>query len=259
MYKFNPEKCYEEIINWTREWFEKNGNDKKAIVGMSGGKDSTITAALLVKALGKERVIGVMMPDINQGLNDADKICEWLGIKYINFPIASITTSFIAVDFFTLTGTPDFKWSEQSIQNIPPRIRMTVLYAIAQSMNGFVSNNCNLCEDYIGYSTKWGDAAGDFSLLAKLTVDEIKQLGDYMGIPQEWVHKTPDDGLPFSSPDEEKFGFSYHVLSDYIRQWVEPSKEALDKITKMHKANLHKLEIAEAIPTYKPGWYVLND
>lgn len=256
MYKFNVEKCYEEIIKWTREWFEKNGNDKKAIIGMSGGKDSTITAALLVKSLGKERVIGVMMPDINQGLNDADKICEWLGIKCMKVDLAEITTAF---NPYILTGDVDLQWSKQTLQNIPPRIRMTMLYAIAQTYNGFVSNNCNLCEDYIGYSTKWGDAAGDFSLLAKLTVDEIKQLGDYMGIPKEWVHKTPDDGLPFSSPDEEKFGFSYHILSDYIRGIAQPEQEIRDKILKMHQVNLHKLEIAHAIPTYKPGWYTLND
>ena len=250
MYKFNPEKCYEEIIKWTREWFLQNGNDKKAIVGMSGGKDSTITAALLVKALGKNRVIGVMMPDINQGLNDADKICEWLGIKCMKVDIAEITTAF---NPYILTGDENLQWSEQTLQNIPPRIRMTMLYAIAQTYNGFVANCDNACEWYLGFFTKFGDGVGDFSLLHELTVEEELALADFIGIPMEWSHKTPDDGLPHSAPDEQKFGFTYHELSMYMRGLEMPCSETLEKIKAWHNSTEHKRNIE--IPCYKQTWY----
>lgn len=252
MYKFNVEKTYSDLIQWIQRWFLVNGNTCNAIIGMSGGKDSTIVAKLMVDALGKDRVIGVMMPDINQGLNDADKICEWLGIKCLNIPIASITTAF---EPYALTGRDDFKWSSASIQNIPPRIRMTVLYAVAQSNNGRVINTCNMSENWIGYATVFGDGAGDMSPLHNLTVTEILQLGDYMGIPQEWVHKIPDDGLPNSSPDEEKLGFTYEALDNHIRNLVSvegychdnPEEELRqDKITRMHALNAFKLKYMDS-------------
>lgn len=246
MNNFNVSNCYSELITWTRDWFNQNGPDFNVVIGMSGGKDSTITAALLVNAIGKDRVIGVAMPDDNQGVNDADAICKYLEIKFIKFPIGLITsavkeTSLIVRNF-------DSGLSAQAEQNVPPRVRMTCLYAIAQSNHAFVVNTCNLCEDYIGYSTKYGDSAGDFSLLANLTVDEILELGDYLKLPKEWVHKTPDDGLPHSQPDEVKIGFSYHVLSDYIRGYAKPEESVKSKIDRMHKLNLHKIN---PMPAYK--------
>lgn len=230
-YKFNAEEVRKEIVEWIRAWFNENGNGCNAVLGMSGGKDSTIAAALCVEALGNDRVIGVAMPDEGQGLNDADKICEHLGIKFINAPIKDITAAV----------TPYSMHTNQSHQNVPPRARMLMLYAISQSNNGRVVNTCNWSEDIVGYFTKFGDECGDFSPLGNLTVTEILAIGDVMGLPKEWVHKTPDDGLPHSTSDEIKLGFTYETLDKYIRGNGTVSTEDREKITKRIKANAFKL------------------
>lgn len=235
---FNAKEVKTELIKWIVDWFEINGKGCNAVIGISGGKDSTITAALCVEALGKDRVIGVAMPENGQSLNDADKICDYLGIRFIEAPIGSIVEE-----------ANKYASTIQARQNIPPRVRMTTLYAISQSNNGRVSNNCNLSEDYVGYATIFGDAAGDFSCLKNLTVTEIRAIGRELNLPSEWVEKTPDDGLPHSTTDEAKFGFTYEVLDKYIRGIEEPSFEIKEKIDKMHRSNLFKLQpIASFIP-----------
>ena len=225
-------------VQWIRDWFEKNGKGCSAIVGLSGGKDSTIVAALCAEALGKDRVIGVAMPDQGQGLNGADEIAKYLGIRFMYAPINGITQGFDSMWY-----AEDFKWSEQSKQNIPPRIRMTMLYAIAQTYNGRVADTCNLSENYLGYLTLYGDGAGSFSPLGNLTVTQVYAIGDALGLPREWVHKTPDDGLPHSRPDEEKFGFSYETLDKYITHQEIPSPEIKEKIDRMHEASQFKRDI----------------
>ena len=247
-YSFNAEQVANDLIQWTKDWFAQNGANANVVVGMSGGKDSTVAAAILCKALGAGRVIGVAMPDVEsgQGLNDADKICEYLGIKFLNVSVSAgckgVSESVKAAGI---------ELSQQSEQNIPPRIRMTTLYAIGQAMNGRVVNTCNLSEDYIGYATKFGDGAGDFSLFAHLTVTEVLAIGDYLGLPYEWVHKTPDDGLPHSSSDEKKIGFLYAELDKFIREGIAPEGHChdnpeeptkLEKIQNMHRWNLHKIQ-----------------
>lgn len=244
-YNFNAAETTEHLITWVKNYFNEAGEDTKAILGMSGGKDSTVSAAILVKALGADRVIGVSMPQGAQSVNDADRICEYLGMKMYTVNVGkacSALTEAIAESGESLINA--------SVQNIPPRVRMTTLYAIGQTNNARVVNTCNLSEDYIGYATKFGDGAGDFSLLAELTVTEVLAIGDYLGVPYEWVHKTPDDGLPHSCPDEEKIGFTYAELDIYIRTGKTPEgyvhgNEAeglkVDKIDRMHRANLHKL------------------
>ena len=247
MYKFDVEKTTNTLINWIRDWFNKNGKNSYAVLGMSGGKDSTICAALLAKALGGCRVIGVMMPDEGQSLNDADKICAYLGINCINAPISHITQTMIKnVNCIGNENISFKKFSEQSETNIPPRIRMTMLYAISQTVNGRVINTCNLSENLIGYETIFGDAAGDMSPLGWLTVTEIKQIGHYLGIPSEWVDKTPDDGLPNSHPDEEKFGFTYDLLDRWIRKsdskFTQNELDDIKKIQKMYDNSAFKRE-----------------
>ena len=242
-------KVKDELIAWIRDWFDKNGNGCCAVLGLSGGKDSTICAALLTEALGKDRVIGVAMPDTLQGLNDADEIAKHLGIRFMIAPIGGIINSFN--NLWKNFGVRDFRWSEQSQQNIPPRVRMTMLYAIAQSFNGRVCCCDNASENYLGYSTLFGDNAGSFSPLGALTVTEVRAIGDILGLPSEWVHKTPDDGLPHSSSDEKKFGFTYEVLDKYIREGIEPEPEIKEKIDRMHRNSQFKRNIVH-VPAYVP-------
>lgn len=244
-YKFDAAATAEALIQWTRDYFAAAGENTKAILGMSGGKDSTVSAAILAKALGTDRVIGVSMPQGSQSLNDADKICEKLGIKMYTVNVGKACDGLM--EAIAAAGED---LTKASIQNIPPRVRMTTLYAIGQTNNARVVNTCNLSEDYIGYATKFGDGAGDFSVFANLTVTEVRAIGDYLGLPREWVHKTPDDGLPHSCPDEEKIGFTYAELDVYIRTGKAPEgfvhnneEEGLkiDKIQRMYRANRHKL------------------
>ena len=223
-------KLTENCIQWIKDWFEENGPTCNAIIGISGGKDSTVVAKLCVEALGADRVIGVAMPDEGQSLNDADKICEYLGIKFIVAPINGITSAL----------TQYSKHTTQAFQNVPPRARMIMLYAISQTNNGRVIGTTNLSEFYVGYFTRYGDGGTDVEPIGNLTVTEVLEIGDYLGLPYEWVHKTPDDGLPHSSPDEEKLGFTYKELDEYIRNGVEPEKTKLDKIIQMHTKNLFK-------------------
>lgn len=255
-YTFNVEEVTKNCILWIKNWFEKNGSGCNAVLGLSGGKDSTIVAKLCVEALGADRVIGVAMPDNGQGTNEADKIAEYLGIKYMVIPIDGVVAEFHKV---WDDQDSDVKWSKQSEQNIPPRVRMTMLYALSQTFNGRVANTCNLSEDFVGYATLFGDAAGSFAPLSQLTVTEIYQIGDYLGLPYEWVHKVPDDGLPHSSSDEKKFGFSYAELDRYIREGIvpegacenNPDELKVDKIDRMHRSNKFKTEIIQ-IPHFDP-------
>lgn len=244
MEKIDIKRVKDECVKWIRDWFEVNGKGCNAVLGLSGGKDSTIVAKLCVEAIGKDRVIGVAMPDTLQGLNEADKIAEYLGIKFINAPIGRITNEYKNI----FVGT---KVSTQTLQNIPPRARMTMLYAIAQTYNGRVIGTCNLSENYIGYFTAWGDGVSDCEPLANLTVTEVRALGHELGLPTEWVDKTPDDGLPHSSPDEVKFGFTYAVLDKYIREGECDDEDIKSKILERHNKNLFKMKRL-ALPSYLP-------
>lgn len=230
----------EECVAWIKEWFDQNGKGCRAVLGMSGGKDSTVAAALCAEALGAENVIGVAMPAEGQSLNEADLICAHLGIRYICAPIGDIVKG-----FETVRSRVEEGFSNQTEQNIPPRVRMAVLYAISQSLNGRVVNTCNLSEDWVGYATRWGDSVGDFSPLGGLVVQEIRGIGHALGIPAKWVDKVPDDGLPHSCSDEEKFGFSYETLDRYIRTGVCEDTAIKEKIDRMHRNNLFKLSMPE--------------
>lgn len=232
--RFDAKKQAEDCIQWIRNWFEENGKDSTAIIGISGGKDSTVVAKLCVEALGDNRVFGVLMPDGEQAdLEDSFKVCRVLDIPFTVVNIAGITNKFFEALW---KDCPVFKESPQMEQNLPPRVRMTVLYAIAQGegINGRVANTCNLSETMIGWETRWGDAVGDFAPLANFTATEVMQIGDALGLPNELVHKTPSDGLCGKS-DEDKFGFTYAVLDTYLRTGECENADIKEKIDRMIK------------------------
>ena len=240
---FNAEKVKNECVQWIRDFFENNGKDCKAVVGISGGKDSSIAAALCVEALGKDRVVGVLMPQGEQhDIDKAFQLVNHLGIKHYVVNIKDAVDGIVSQFPADLTPTP------QTLQNIPPRIRMSTLYAISQSVNGRVCNTCNLSEDWVGYSTRYGDSVGDFSPMSFLTVTEVKKIGHLLGVPKELVEKTPIDGL-CGKTDEENLGFTYAELDAYIRTGEIEDKEKKELIDKRHKANLFKLEF---MPCFKP-------
>ena len=224
----------DKIIVNIKNWFDENGNNANAIIGISGGKDSTVATALCVKALGKDRVIGVLMPNGEQpDIDDSKKVVEFLGIKHMTVNINDMYNAFIE------NLENDLFISEDTKINLPPRIRMSVLYAIAQSCNGRVINTCNRSEDYVGYSTKYGDSAGDMSVLGNLFVSEIIAIGDELGLPYELVHKAPSDGL-CGQTDEDRFGFTYNDIEHYIENGTTNNIDIDNKIKSMHKASRHK-------------------
>ena len=229
-----------EVVQWVRNWFDKNGKDCMAVVGISGGKDSSVVAALCVEALGKDRVIGVLMPNhIQDDIKYSHLLCEHLGIKNYTVDVGVAIDELLNNIHFRAT---DIEISDQTKTNLPARIRMATLYAISQSMNGRVANTCNLSEDWVGYATRYGDAAGDFSPLSQLTVTEVKAIGRELGLPSELVDKTPTDGL-CGKTDEDNLGFTYAELDAYIRDGIEPSEEVKAKIDSMHEKNLFKLQL----------------
>ena len=238
---FDALKVKNECVEWIRAFFEENGKGCNAIVGISGGKDSSIVAALCVEALGADRVIGVLMPcGEQQDIDMAYLLVNHLGINHY---VVNIKES---VD--GLKNALPFELSEQTLTNIPPRIRMTVLYAVAQSHNGRVANTCNLSEDWVGYSTRYGDAAGDFSPCAKITVQEMKQIGKILGLPDVLVNKVPIDGL-CGKTDEDNLGFTYAELDKYIRTGEIDDKAKKEIIDRKHKLNLFKLKM---MPMFDP-------
>lgn len=235
--EFNAIEVKDRCVKWIRDFFEENGKGCNAVVGISGGKDSSIVAALCVEALGKNRVIGVLMPNGEQSdISYSYFLCGNLGIKFVTVPIED------AVNGVLDAMKENIDISDQTLINLPARIRMSTLYAVSQSMNGRVANTCNLSEDWVGYSTRYGDAAGDFSPLSNLTVTEIKQIGRVLGLPDDLIDKVPSDGL-CGKTDEDNLGFTYDALDRYIRTGEIEDGEVKKRIDTMHEKNLFKLQL----------------
>ena len=245
----NVKKVKEDLIKWIQETV---GNCT-VVIGISGGKDSSVAAAICVEALGSDKVFGVLMPDgAQQDIEKSYELCSFLSIPYIVINIGE-TTKALRKAFYQHTDNwcfpSDFvydyeekgKYNSVYETNTPARIRMTTLYGVAAILgNSRVVNTCNLSEDYVGYSTKFGDSAGDFSPLANLTVTEVKALGYELGLPKDLIEKVPSDGMSGMS-DEEKLGFTYAELDKYIRTNLIDNLEHKKKIDRMHKMNLHKV------------------
>ena len=261
MYIFNAKMATDACIQWIQDWFTENGDGCNAVIGISGGKDSTVVAALLKRALGPERVIGVMLPDgIQPDISDSYEIVKNLKIQSIKYDISCATDAMLdnmsgLSHIAARMGFTQFP-SQQTRDNLPPRIRMAALYMIAQSFNGRVSNNCNLSENWIGYSTIFGDTAGDFAPISCFTASEVIEIGRVLGIPSQFLVKPPSDGL-CGKTDEEKLGFTYKLLDRYLREadlFTDAAidgqnisqyeknlmKEAIAKINRLHRQNSFK-------------------
>lgn len=240
---FDALKVKNDCVEWIRNFFEENGKGCNAVVGISGGKDSSIAAALCVEALGKDRVIGVLMPcGAQSDIDCAYKLVHHLGIKY------HVVNVEAAVNGVLNSLPAEIEISKQTRINLPPRIRMSTLYAISQSCNGRVVNTCNLSEDWVGYSTRYGDAAGDFSPMSFITVTELRQIGRLLNLPIDLVDKTPIDGLS-NLTDEDNLGFTYAVLDKYIREGIIEDEKTKELIDTKHRNNLFKLQL---MPAFKP-------
>ena len=238
---FDAVKVKNECVAWIRDFFEKNGRDCNAVVGISGGKDSSVVAALCVEALGKERVVGVLMPCGEQAdIDMARLLVSHLGIESVVVNVKDAVEG--------IKNAVPFPLSAQSLTNLPPRVRMATLYAVSQSKNGRVANTCNLSEDFVGYSTRYGDSVGDFSPCSRLTVAEVKAIGRVLGLPDVLVDKVPIDGL-CGKTDEENLGFTYAELDRYIREGVIDDPQKKERIDRLHRQNQFKLE---RMPVFEP-------
>lgn len=243
---FDAKKVTNDIVQWIRDWFEINGKGCNAIVGISGGKDSSVVAALCVEALGKERVYGVLMPNGEQADIDMSlKLVEHLNIDYC---IINIKNGYdgILSEVTTKLGCV----TNDTTINLAPRIRMATLYAVCQSKNGRVANTCNLSEDWVGYSTRYGDSVGDFSPLSMLCVREVKEIGRELGLPECLIEKVPIDGL-CGQTDEEKLGFTYEMLDRYIREGIIEDDVAKARIDRLYTINRFKVRFMDVFP-YDP-------
>ncbi len=238
---FDAQAVTAQCVAWIRDFFEQNGKGCNAVVGISGGKDSSVVAALCVRALSRDRVLGVLMPNGQQhDIDMARLLVEHLGIQSFEINIHAAVEGLKAA----LPFTP----SAQTLTNLPPRVRMATLYAVAQSHNGRVANTCNLSEDWVGYSTRYGDAAGDFSPCSHLTVQEVKAVGRVLGLPAVLVDKVPIDGL-CGKTDEDNLGFTYAVLDRYIREGLIDDQAVKARIDALHQRNLFKLRL---MPAFEP-------
>ena len=229
-----------KIVEWIKQWFKINGPDCNAVIGISGGKDSSILAALCVEALGKDRVIGVLMPNgVQSDIQDALDVVNFLDIKHFVVNIGDTIK--------TLTNALPLL-SNQAQTNLPPRIRMSTLYAISQSNNGRVVNTCNLSETLLGWETRWGDAVGDFAPFGNITATEVVQIGLTTTLPRHLVVKIPSDGL-CGHTDEDAFGFTYELFDTYIRTGQIDNAEIKEKMDTMIKNNWFK---HSPIPAFEP-------
>lgn len=254
---FDAVKVKNDCVQWIKDWFAQNGKGCNAVIGISGGKDSSVVAALCCEALGKHRVVGVLMPNGKQSdIEDSIELVEHLSIRFTQINIEDAYDGILnAVDNMYVPQIDGsyvgqrIPISDQTEINLAPRLRMATLYAISQSVNGRVACTDNLSEAYIGYSTRWGDSVGDFCPLANLTSEEVVAVGDALGLPYELTHKIPSDGL-CGKTDEDRFGFTYKALNKYIRTGVCEDAETKKKIDELHQKNLFKLQPMPSF-TYK--------
>lgn len=255
-YNFDVAKQAEQCVAWAREHVNAINPNAVAVIGISGGKDSSCVAAIMKAALGKERVLGILMPNGDQvDIDDSKSLVECLDIPSMEINIADAVKGLEGQIVKQFPGQP---LNQGYLTNTPARIRMTTLFGVAaQINNGLVVNTCNRSEDVVGYSTLFGDSAGTFSPVCKLTTEEVIAIGDYLGLPENLTHKTPTDGMSLNTDgslmgDEAKLGVTYHEINTIIR--TGEKTEHYDKVLGLYKRSKFKLDIIR-MPGYQPGLY----
>ena len=248
---FNPENETNKIVEFIRDYYKKN-NLKGVVLGISGGKDSAVVAALFAKAIGAENVLGVTLPCHSESTDrtDAIKVAEKYGFELINLDLTPCFDNFIN-EIAKLGNFTEEELKDSNI-NLKPRLRMSTLYYLAalySAVRGktyLVAGTSNKCELYVGYFTKGGDSVHDISTIADFTVDEVIAIGEYLKVPEKVLYKKPNDGLS-NQTDEDKLGVKYKDIATYIDNPNLVEKETGEKIKKLHNNNLHKF----TIPTYR--------
>ena len=249
-YNFNPSEAKDNIIKWIRDWFDVNGKDCNAVIGISGGKDSSIVATLCVEALGKDRVIGVLMPQGEQSdIKVAKEVVELLGIQSYEINIENAVNSIVN----PIRYVNNIPFSKQAKINLPARIRMATLFAVAQSLNGRVIGTANLSETVVGYYTLGGDSVSAMFPIKDYTVTEVQLIGVALNLPEHIIYKVPEDGLS-GKTDEDNLGFSYEVLDTYIRQGKCDNEVIKEKIEILAKNSAFKLFMPEKFNSNLPNF-----
>lgn len=251
--KFDAKKEKERIVKFIRDYYKKNHVDG-AILGISGGKDSGVVAALFTEALGRENVIGVTLPchSIESDRNDAKLVSDYYGFPLYNFDLTGVYDTFKKE--LQKIGNFDEEATKDSDINLKPRLRMATVYYFAalfsklHSKTFLVAGTSNKCELYVGYFTKGGDSVHDISPIADLTVEEVIALGAELKVPDAVLYKAPNDGLS-NKTDEDKLGVTYKAIADYMENPNKVSKEERQIISRLHEKNAHKF----VIPTYRRG------
>lgn len=237
---FNPDKEAARVVTWTRQFLDEF-HDRPLVIGISGGKDSTITAAALAEAVGPNRILGVLLPNGKQNdIGVARRVCDFLEIQHVQLNIFPMYDAMLRQIKLNIPNMRNEVFNSIVRSNAPCRCRTTMLYTIANQFHGRVVNTCNLSESYVGYDTKWGDQCGDFNLFQDYTASEVKAMGYSLGVAKEFIEKAPDDGM-CGQTDEERWGFTYEYLDAWLRSTRGHENETDRKIIEMHQAAMHKL------------------
>ena len=241
-YSFNAEAARDNLVRGVAKLAEEQ-HFSKVVLGISGGKDSTVCAAVCARALGKENVYGVMLPDGEQkDISDSISVCKALGIRCKTVNIGKMHKALHEALCFDEAAEGEFPvpFVKESDINVGPRLRMTTLRYIAQALGARLVGTGNLSESTVGYCTKDGDTSCDFALLLALTSVEVVKVGLTMPeLPRYLVEKTPTDGLSGMS-DEEKMGISYQDIHAYIRFGTCGNAETDAKIRAKEAGSAHK-------------------
>lgn len=253
MKKFNAEEQVKRVIDWAKDFLKDTG-DKPIVIGISGGKDSTITAAALCKVVGPDRILGVRLPHgVQKDIDISRMVCANLGIDSIEVNIAGMYNYMLHEITQSDKRFSTGKYNDVVTSNAPCRCRTVVLYTIANQFHGRVVNTCNLSESFVGYDTKFGDQCGDFNLFQDYTATEVKEIGYVLGVNPNFIEKIPDDGM-CGQYDEERWGFTYLYLDSWIRGGGKIETETDAKIVSMHQKALHKIKaVTLPHPKYYPA------